>query len=31
MEVRPNEAVGKMINKPRYPVQVNDKVANKIS
>jgi hypothetical protein len=31
MEVRPNEAVGKMINKPRTPVQVNDKVANKIS
>src|SRR5205823_4385912 len=31
LEVRPNEAVGKMINKPRAPVQVNDKVASKIS
>jgi hypothetical protein len=31
MDVRPNEAVGKMINKPRVPVQVNDKVARKIS
>jgi hypothetical protein len=31
LEVRPNEAVGKMINKPRTPVQVNDKVASKIS
>jgi hypothetical protein len=31
LEVRPNEAVGKLINKPRAPVQVNDKVANKIS
>jgi len=31
LEVRPNEAVGKLINKPRSPVQVNDKVANKIS
>jgi hypothetical protein len=31
LEVRPNEAVGKFINKPRTPVQVNDKVANKIS
>jgi hypothetical protein len=31
LEVRPNEAVGKMVSKPRVPVQVNDKVANKIS
>jgi predicted RNase H-like nuclease (RuvC/YqgF family) len=31
LEVRPNEAVGKMVSKPRAPVQVNDKVANKIS
>jgi hypothetical protein len=31
MEVRPNEAVGKMVNKPRAPVQINDKVASKIS
>jgi hypothetical protein len=31
LEVRPNEAVGKFVNKPRIPVQVNDKVANKIS
>ncbi len=31
LEVRPNEAVGKMVNKPRTPVQVNDKVASKIS
>jgi hypothetical protein len=30
LEVRPNEAVGKFINKPRTPVQINDKVANKI-
>jgi hypothetical protein len=31
LEVRPNEAVGKMVNKPRSPVQINDKVASKIS
>jgi hypothetical protein len=31
LEVRPNEAVGKFEKKPRVPVQVNDKVANKIS
>jgi len=31
LEVKPNEAVGKMVNRPRAPVQVNDKVANKIS
>jgi hypothetical protein len=31
LEVKPTEAVGKMINRPRTPVQVNDKVANKIS
>jgi len=30
LEVKPTEAVGKMINRPRTPVQVNDKVANKI-
>ena len=29
MSVRPNEAVGKMVNKPRVPVQVNDKVGSK--
>jgi hypothetical protein len=31
LEVKPTEAVGKMINRPRTPVQVNDKVASKIS
>jgi hypothetical protein len=31
LETRPNEAVGKMVNKPRSPVQINDKVASKIS
>ena len=31
LESRANEAVGKMINKPRTPIQVNDKVASKIS
>jgi hypothetical protein len=31
LEVRPTEAVGKMVNKPRAPIQINDKVASKIS
>jgi hypothetical protein len=31
MDVRPNEAVGKMVSKPLAPVQVGDKVASKIS
>lgn len=31
LETRPNEAVGKMVDKPRSPIQVNDKVASKIS
>ena len=31
LEVRPTEAVGKMVGRPLTPVQVNDKVGSKIS